>query len=155
MGMAESLILDERGREMLLRRIERQRLPFVCTIKEGKHRSLDQNRLQRLWCNEVSAQTGMSAEEVRGYIKLTIGVPLRREDEEDFRKTYDAILKPLTYEAKIALMMEPMDLPVTRDMSTKQMTEFLNRVLQHFAEKGIELTLPKDGDILQHDRRAA
>jgi hypothetical protein len=153
--MAESLILDERGREMLLRRIERQRLPFACTIKEGKHRSLDQNRLQRLWCNEVASQTGMSAEEVRGYMKLTIGVPLRREDDDDFRKTYDAILKPLTYEAKIALMMEPMDLPVTRDMTTKQMTEYLNRVLHHFAEKGIELTLPKDGDILQHDRRAA
>jgi hypothetical protein len=153
--MTERVIQTEHDREMLLRTIKTQKLPFTATIKDGRHRSLEQNKLQRLWCNEVSAETGMTPEEVRGYIKLHIGVPLMRDEDEHFRAQYDAILEPLSYERKIALMMQPLDLPVTRMMTTKQKHEFLNRVHHHFAEKGIELTLPKDGDILQHDRRAA
>lgn len=138
---------------MLLRTIRSQKLPFTVTIQDGRHRTLEQNKLNHMWCREVSAETGATPEEVRGLIKLTIGVPLLREQSEKFREKYDRILKPLSYKEKIELMMEPIDLPVTRIMTTSQKSEFLNRVYKHFSEIGIELTLPEEG-ILQHARDA-
>jgi hypothetical protein len=109
---------------------------------------VQQNKLQRLWLNEIAEQLGdQSAEEVRGYCKLTIGVPILRAENETFRERYDLIVKPLPYEQKLALMMEPLDFPITRLMTTKQATAYLDGVHRHFSEKGIVLTDP--GDLLR------
>jgi hypothetical protein len=132
---------------MLLRFLEQQAVPFTVNIAKGGKRSLKQNRLSRLWLNEIAEQLGdQTPEEVRGYCKLTIGVPILRAENETFRAKYDAIVKPLPYEDKLALMMEPLDFPVSRLMTTKQATAYLDGVHRHFAEKGIVLTDP--GDLL-------
>jgi hypothetical protein len=104
--------------------------------------------------NEIAEQLGdRTPEEVRGYCKLTIGVPILRAENEAFRERYDAIVKPLPYEQKLALMMEPLDFPITRLMSTKQATAYLDGVHRHFSEKGIVLTDP--GDLTSQDKRDA
>lgn len=139
------VVKDEHSRKLLLTFIEQQPLPFVCSIIEGKRRSLEQNRLQRLWCNEIAEERGMTPEDVRAYCKLTIGVPILRADSDAFREQYDRILKPLGYEQKLSLMKEPIDLPVTRMMTTEQKTRYLDEMVRHFAEKGIELTMPMGG----------
>jgi hypothetical protein len=41
-------------------------------------------------------------------------------------------------------MSEPLDMPVTRLMSTKQKHAYLDAIFQHFSEKGIVLTIPPD-----------
>ena len=111
----------------------------------GTKRSLRQNKLQRLWMNEISQQLGdQTPEEVRGYCKLTIGVPILRAENERFRERYDKIVRPLPYEQKMALMMEPLDFPITRLMTTKQATAYLDGVHRHFSEKGVVLTDPGD-----------
>lgn len=143
--MTSRTIETARDREMLQAYIGEQPLPFTVTVERGKRRSVEQNRLQRLWMNEASQQLGdQTPEEVRGYCKLTIGVPILRAENEAFRVKYDAVVKPLTYEQKIAIMMEPLDLPVTRLMTVKQKTQYLDGVLRHFAERGIVLTVPDD-----------
>lgn len=131
---------------MLVKFINEQALPFIATLTKGNKRTLEQNRLQRLWCREVSDQTGQTPEEVRGYCKLTIGVPILRSESDAFREKYDRILKTLDYEQKIELMMEPLDLPVTRIMTTKQKAAYLDAIYQHFTEKGIVLTVPENHD---------
>lgn len=138
---------DERGRKLLLKYIEQHDLPLVCSVTKGQKRSIEQNRLQRLWCNEIAPQWGHTPEYVRGYCKLTIGVPILRAENEIFREKYDDVLKPLTYEAKLAIMQEPLDLPVTRIMSTKQKKQYLDGIYQHFTEKGLVLTLPDDAGL--------
>jgi hypothetical protein len=55
-------------------------------------------------------------------------------------------VRPLPYTQKLALMMEPLDFPITRLMTTKQATAYLDGVHRHFSEKGIVLTDP--GDLL-------
>jgi hypothetical protein len=140
-------IETEYDRKMLLRFIEGKKLPFTVSVAEGKQRSVAQNKLQRLWMNEISAQLGdRTPEEARGYCKLTIGVPLLRDENEVFRERYDAVVKPLTYEQKIAIMMEPLDMPVTRIMTTRQKTAYLDGIYRYFTEQGVVLTNP--GDIL-------
>jgi len=69
---------------------------------------------------------------------------------------YDAIIKPLSYEQKIAIMSEPLDMPVTRIMTTKQKTAYLDEIFRHFSEQGVILTIPDDPSLIgQPARRAA
>jgi len=135
----------EADRRMLFRFIESQALPLTVSIGKGGKRSLKQNKLQRQWVNEIAEQLGdQTPEEVRGYCKLTIGVPILRAEHDAFRERYDAIVRPLPYEQKLALMMEPLDFPISRLMTTKQATAYLDGIHRHFSEKGIVLTDPGD-----------
>lgn len=145
--MSTRFVETDADRRMLIRFIEAQPLPMVVSMSKGGKRTLAQNKLQRKWIGEISDQLGdQTPEEVRGYCKLTIGVPILREGNEAFRDKYDAMVRPLPYEQKIAFMMLPFDFAVTRLMSTKQHTQYLDGVHRHFSEKGIVLTDP--GDLL-------
>lgn len=143
--MTTRIIRTEEDRKLLLRRIEKQPLPFTVQITRGANRSVEQNRLQRLWMGEIADQLGdRTAEEVRGHCKLHIGVPILRAENEAFRKGYDAVVKPLPYPLKLAVMMEPLDLPVTRIMTSQQKHRYLDEIFRQFSEQGIELTIPED-----------
>lgn len=153
MATVNRIIQNEYDRKMFIRFIEGRKVPFTVSLMDGKHRTTDQNRLQRLWMTEIAAQLGdRTPEEARGYCKLTIGVPLLREENDVFRAKYDSVVKPLTYEQKLAIMMEPLDLPVTRIMTTRQKTAYLDGIFRHFSEQGVVLTLP---DALQKQGAAA
>lgn len=146
--MTTRFLESEGDRRTLIRFLEAQPLPLTVTTTKGGKRTLKQNKLQRLWMNEIATQLGdQTPEEVRGYCKLTLGVPILRAENEAFREQYDAIVKPLPYEQKLALMMEPLDFPITRLMNTKQATAYLDGVHRHFSERGIALTDP--GDLLK------
>lgn len=121
-----------------------QSRPFTVDITKGKRRSVEQNRLQRTWMNEIAEQLqDRTPEEARGYCKLTLGVPILRAENTDFCERYDAVVKPLPYESKLAIMMEPLDLPVTRLMTTEQKTRYLDAINRHFSEQGVVLTQPE------------
>lgn len=118
---------------------------YLVTITEqGDERSAQQNRLQQLWHAEAAQQLrDETAEEKRAYCKLHFGVPILRSDEA-FRAHYDRVIKPMDYQTKLALMMEPFDFPVTRLMTVKQKTEFLDRIYQHYTGLGVQLSHPDD-----------
>lgn len=122
-----------------------QPLPCTFSLTRGARRSTEQNRLQRLWLNEAAEQLkDDTAEGYRAYCKLRFGVPLLRAENEAFREGYDAHVKGLPYETKLAIMAEPLDLPVTRLMTTDQKTRYLDAIYQHFTvERGVRLTQPK------------
>lgn len=146
--MTTRFIESDRDRTLIHRFIDTQDLPFTVSVSKGGKRSVKQNRLQMLWLNEIASQMeGQTVEELRAYCKLRIGVPILRNEDEDFRKKYDAVVKPLSYERKITLMMEPLDFPVSRLMSTRQATAYLEGIHKHFSEQGIALTDP--GDLLR------
>lgn len=143
--MTQRVVKNEADLDLLVRFLKSQKRPFTVDITKGAHRSLEQNKLQRLWVNEISEQLGdQTPEEVRGFIKLTVGVPILRAENEAFRERYDAVVRPLTYEQKLAIMMEPLDLPVTRLMTTDQKSRFLDGVFKRFSEQGLTLTIPPD-----------
>lgn len=143
--MTTRTVESEHDRKMLIRFIEEHKLPFIAELTPGKRRSVEQNRLQRKWMTEISEQLGdRKPEEVRAYCKLTIGVPILRAENELFREKYDQIVRPLSYEQKLSIMSEPLDMPVTRLMTTRQKHAYLDAIFQHFSEKGIVLTVPPD-----------
>lgn len=135
----------------IARRAEWVGYPCTVSIRSGVGRTDPQNRLAQQWAADVSAQMGdRTPEEARGYFKLHHGVPIRREDPA-FMSVYDARIKPMPYEAKLALMMVPIDLPVTRDMTVKELTRYLDSIQREFSAMGIHLT---DPDELRLGRRA-
>ena len=79
--MPSRCVRTEYERNRLLKFVKEHKLPFVADVTKGERRSNEQNRLQRLWCNEVAEQLGdQTSEWVRGYGKLTIGVPILRAE---------------------------------------------------------------------------
>ena len=141
--MPTRIICTEADKALLHRWLAAMKPPYTVDVSRGKHRTIEQNRLQRLWLNEIAEQLGdRTAEEVRGHCKLHHGVPILRAEDDSFRETYDRIIRPLDYEAKLALMMVPLDLPVTRLMSTKQKTAYLDAIAEDFMKQGVALTMP-------------
>lgn len=145
--MTQRIVEDEFSRKLLVSFIERQETPFTVNVSSGGRRSIKQNKLQRLWMNEIADQLSgsfESAEHARGYCKLHHGVPILRDADETFREHYDRVLRPLPYETKLACMMVPIDLPVTSRMNTRQLTQYLDAVHRDFSGQGVVLTIPED-----------
>lgn len=130
--------------DALMKLLEAREFPYTVSITKGVKRSPEQNRLQRLWLQEIAEQHGDTAEDVRAYCKLRIGVPILRQESETFAEKYDRIIKPLPYEQKLELMREPFDFPVTRLMTTAQKTRYLDEMFRHWSGQGVVLTQPPD-----------
>ena len=117
-------------------------LPITVTSKAGADRTRDQNALLWKWNGEIAAQAGdRTAQDVHSENKLIHGVAIRKTEDE-FRDIYDRLIRPLEYAEKIALMGPPIDLPVTRDMGVRQMSQFMDAVYADWTERGYVLTLP-------------
>lgn len=152
----DRIVENEYARDLLVKYVQSHKLPFTASLVSGKHRTTRQNKLQRKWMTEIAEQmegTFPDAEHVRGYCKLHFGVPILREENEAFRLTYDKRLKPRPYPEKLEFMMEPLSLPVTSIMTTRQKTDYLDRIYKHFTEQGVMLTVPKD-ELYQPDTEA-
>lgn len=111
---------------------------FEIEVKEPK-RSTAQNNLSFAWYGEIAKQLdGYSTEDVRAITKLHCGVPILRRDLPEFRETYDRVLKPLPYEAKVKAI-QVLELPVTSLMRKKQKTEYLDAAARYWAEAGVQV----------------
>lgn len=126
--------------------INNQTGKITVTIEKGHNgkRSTNQNKLQRLWINELASQGDMTAEEYRAFCKLHIGVPILRNENEKFRQSYDEHMKWRDYQEKLRFMAEPFDFPVTRLMTVKQHKKFLDELYICFTSQGFKLTDPEN-----------
>lgn len=123
--------------------LDGKKLPLTIEVHDGRDRSYEQNRLSQKWYAEIAEQTGEDREDVRARCKLEIGVPIMRDASDKFRATYDRLIRPLDYDAKLAVIRD-MDVPVTRLMNVTDMTRFMDLVFQRHVEFGIVLTVPPD-----------
>lgn len=135
--MTTRVVATEADRQGLMRLLQARELPFTVEIVKGKRRSVDQNRMQRRLLSEIAEQTDQTAEEVRAYCKLTIGIPILRAESELFAQKYDVHIRSLPYETKLAMMAEPFDFPVTRIMTTAQKTRYLDEIQRHYGRHGV------------------
>lgn len=118
---------------------------FEPLTSANRRRTLDQNALQWKWHTEAAQQLrDQSAEDYRAYCKLHFGVPILRAEDAEFREQYNKTLLHLPYETKLELMKAPIDFPVTRLMTVKQKTAFLDAVCQYYMGLGVMLTMPKE-----------
>lgn len=107
------------------------------SVRTGRARTLDQNALAfQLYTDlhRAKPDTFPSVNDARAYCKLHFGVGIRRQ-EADFNETYCKMIRNrFTYEEKLALMIEPVDFPVTRHMNKKQFGEFVEAIKAAFPD---------------------
>jgi len=148
--MAHRIIQDEAEREAFQRLLQGLKLPFTVEWVQGRDRTKDQNALMWLWATEAAEQYGdRTASDVQREWKLRFGVPILREDSAEFRDTYDRLIKPLTYEAKVEAMTF---IDVTSILKVRQMVRFLDTVQRECLEHGLRLTDP-DPDLAKYQAR--
>ena len=122
--------------------------PITVSWTKGDPRSGAQNRLAQRWFSDIARQSGdRTHEDVRADCKLRHGVPILRDGNEAFCASYDRVLMHLGHEEKLAAI-KAFDLPVTRLMTVKQMTAFMDAVHAEFAALGVRLT---DPDALKYE----
>lgn len=120
-----------------------RKLPITVTWTQGAPRSHAQNRLAQRWFTDIATQLGdQTHEDVRAECKMRFGVPILRAENEAFRLSYDRVIKPLPYEEKLEAI-KAFDLPVTRLMTVKQMTDFMDAMQKHWSVQGVRLTDPE------------
>lgn len=111
------------------------------SIVTGEHRSLAMNALSWAWYQQISIERGeYTPKEVHAECKVRFGVPIMRRDCEEFQRQYDQHIKPLPWEPKLHFVGM---LPITSEMTTAQMKEYLEEMKAHYAN------LPTDPVILE------
>jgi hypothetical protein len=141
--MPTKIIREPAHVEALAKMLTGRKLPITVTWTQGAPRTHAQNRLAQRWFTDIALQLGdMTHEEVRATCKLTIGIPILRAENEAFRLSYDRVFASLTYEAKLAAI-RAFDLPVTRLMTTPQMTAFMDQMQRTWSAQGVRLTDPE------------
>ena len=129
-----------------LREQFRARKYLTVSLMHGKKRSLDQNAISHAWyhqvANELREDTPLG---VKSFCKLHMGIPILRAESDDFREKYDRVVKPMSYPDKLELMEW---FPVTSLMTTPQLSQYLEKVQDHYRGR-VALEFPED------DRRAA
>lgn len=141
--MPTKVLRVEGDADKLAKLLAGRKYPMTVTWTQGALRTTQQNRLAQRWFTDVANQLGdQTHDDVRAYCKLHFGVPILRAENEAFRQSYDLTMRPLPYAAKLAAVKD-MDLPVTRLMTTKQQTQFMDDVQRHWSGMGIRLTDPE------------
>jgi hypothetical protein len=143
--MSAAVVNSEHALQSILgdiRELWREHHYLRITIKTGKDRSLDQNAISHAWYEQVARELREdTAAKVKRFCKLHFGIPILRTADDEFRAFYDLAIKPLDYERKL----EAMDhLPVTSEMTVKQLSEYLVDMQAHYYDKhSVELKFPE------------
>ena len=111
---------------------------IIVNIVDARRRSDLQNRLQHLMYREIGKQLyGKDENHAKNECKLTIGVPLLRETNEEFKKIYDKNLKNLDYGAKLQVVSV---IKVSSLLSMGAASQYIERIYDDYANKGVNWT---------------
>lgn len=111
------------------------------SIKTGKDRSLPQNSLTHAWYGQIARE--LREDDALGwkcYCKLHHGVPILRAEDTEYRETYDAVIKPLSYEQKLIAIRH---WPVTSLMTKDQLSKYAEAMRLDFHGRGVLLEFPE------------
>lgn len=134
--------ITQKDAERLANSLAALPLPFTMTVHKGGKRSLEQNSLLHRWYADVSRHRGdMTAMQVKGQAHVAYGVPIRMRDEV-WSRVWAALFAPLDYEQQ-CFLFERGVLSMTRDMTVKELTEYMDAASADWRAEGIRLTDPE------------
>jgi hypothetical protein len=143
--MTTRIIRHESEIDGLVRLLKSRKLPVTVNVTAGADRTGEQNALAFRWYQDAARDLGdRTASDVRAHCKLFHGVRLLHAENEAFRTSWDRLIKArFSIPEKLELMVPPHDYPVTRLMTVKQMTAFLDAVHAELSGMGVRLTDPE------------
>ena len=148
--MTGTIIHNDDEREAVIDDLREQPYPVWVEYSRRRLRSKMQNNLMWKWAREIADQTGYTKEEVEARWKGQYGIPILSRDSEEHRCLYARIPWKDGDKEEIYRMLA--FLPVTREMTEAQMTEFLNLVQEYHIRMGHYLTDPEDDLTTQHQK---
>lgn len=118
----------------------------VVSLRPGKDRTLDQNRLWFAMYKRIAEMTQIGdAAEARKYCKLHIGVQILLNEDAGFQAEWYRVMRHLPYETKLAMMGEchlfgPDGFPVTSLFNRTQGVQYTDRMANYFTGQGVVFT---------------
>ena len=126
-------VKNDESLNFLIDALKQQKRPFVVELLPA-HRTIPQNRLFYLMYDIIGKLYGGDSEHARNECKLTIGVPILRRDSEKFHETYDRLIKPASYEDKLAMMEY---ISVSSLFDKAQGAEYIKNMFDTYSQKGV------------------
>ena len=118
----------------------------VVTLRPGKDRTLDQNRLWFGMYKRIAEMTQIGdAADARRYCKLHFGVQILLNEDAGFQAEWYRVMRHLPYETKLAMMGEchlfgPDGFPVTSLFNRAQGINYTDRIATYFTGQGVVFT---------------
>lgn len=115
----------------------------VVSLRPGKDRTLDQNRLWFAMYKRISEMTQIGDPgEARKYCKLHVGVQILLNEDAGFQAAWYRVMRHLPYEEKLAMMGEhklfgPDGFPVTSLFNRAQGIQYTDRIAAYFTGHGV------------------
>lgn len=118
--------------------------PFVVTIRDGQDKKTEQNGLVHQWFTDIANwNDDQTAAEVKAHCNLTYGRPIMDRDDPEWKSVFGYLFEALSYEAKLKAI-RVLDVPFTRRMGLKQISEYMTQMGKDYREAGVPLTDPRD-----------
>ena len=116
----------------------------VVTVREaGEARTAAQNRLIHRWYADVArALIGQSEADIKAECNLTYGRPILARDDPEWEAAFGYLFDSLNLPSKLKAI-RLLDIPFTRRMKVKQLSEYMDQMQRDYAELGIYLTDPE------------
>lgn len=141
--MPTLILRDATHIDALAKRLAGRKLPLTVSWTQGASRSDMQNRLSQRWYADIARQLGDQTHgETRADCKVSFGVPILCAENEAFRVQWEATFGTLGYQEQ-RRAVEVLDVPVTRLMTVKQMTAYMDAIIRNYLPQGIRLTDPE------------
>lgn len=115
----------------------------VVTMRPGKSRTVDQNRLWFSLYKRIAEQTSIGDEaDARRYCKLHHGVQILLNSDQEFQDQWYRVMRHLPYEEKLSMMggcklFGPDGFPVTSLFNRAQGIAYTERFVAEFSQQGV------------------
>ena len=115
----------------------------VVSLRPGKDRTLDQNRLWFAFYKRISEMTQIGdASDARRYCKLHHGVQILLNSDTDFQAAWYRVMRHLSYEEKLEMMGDcklfgPDGMPITSLLNRAQGVAYTERIIEDFTKNGV------------------
>ena len=141
--MPTKIIREPAHIDALVKLLTERKLPLTVSWVQGASKTDAQNKLAQRWFTDIARQLGDTThEDVRADCKVTFGVPILCAENDAFRQSWTETFAPLSYEG-VRKAVKNLDVPVTRLMTLKQMTAFMDAMQAHWGGMGVYLTDPE------------
>tara|TARA_Y100000310_G_scaffold275571_1_gene292183 strand:+ start:133 stop:597 length:465 start_codon:yes stop_codon:yes gene_type:complete len=108
---------------------------ILLQIFDGRQRSGLQNALQHAMYREIGKQLyGGDFVHAKAECKLTLGVPLLRQDSEEFKRLYDRSIRPKPYGEKLEIIAL---IDVSSLLSMAEAHNYIDAIYDTYAMKGV------------------
>jgi hypothetical protein len=107
-------------------------------------RTMNQNALLHKWFGQIAKQQDETASAVKGYCHRHFGLPIRLRNPQ-FAWVWKHSGESLNYEQQCSLLASGV-LRISSGMTTKELSEYMDEIEQHYRPKGVHLVQPDDAE---------